>query len=111
MDFLRYKKGRRFCGRPFFVPSNTSSQFARKSTMLFFLWKKGTRLRVEAASLPAFDGIFCVRLFRWKKVSLLTELENVPGWLSTKVPSLRDFLFARNPRRQKPGNRKPAAGA
>jgi len=44
-------------------------------------------------------------------VSLLTELEIVRGWFSTKVPSLRDFLFARKPRRPEAGNREPVPGA
>ncbi|RMG84211.1 MAG: hypothetical protein D6714_08370, partial [Bacteroidetes bacterium] len=46
-----------------------------------------------------------------KKVSLLTELEKVRGWLSTKVAPLRGFLFERNPRRRKPENRKPVTVA
>ncbi|RMG78982.1 MAG: hypothetical protein D6714_17125, partial [Bacteroidetes bacterium] len=57
------------------------------------MWKKCARLRAGAEASRAFDFRFFVHLFRWKKVSLLTELENVPGWLSTKVSSLRDFYL------------------
>ncbi|RMG83303.1 MAG: hypothetical protein D6714_10000, partial [Bacteroidetes bacterium] len=38
-------------------------------------------------------GFLCVRFVEKRKVSLLTELENVGGWFSTKVPPLRGFLF------------------
>ncbi|RMG88624.1 MAG: hypothetical protein D6714_00390 [Bacteroidetes bacterium] len=81
--------------------------------MKLFFWKKmspssrgGRALRRR--SEVAFASVGFVRK---KAVSLLTELENVGGWFSTKVPPLRGFLFDRDPRRRRARDRKPVVGA
>ncbi|RMG88625.1 MAG: hypothetical protein D6714_00395 [Bacteroidetes bacterium] len=48
-----------------------------------------------------FFAFASVGFVRKEAVSLLTELENVGGWFSTKVTPLRGFLFGRDPRRQR----------
>ncbi|RMG79048.1 MAG: hypothetical protein D6714_16965 [Bacteroidetes bacterium] len=65
----------------------------RRSDILFFLWEKiapafapGRRLRMRA-----FFVFSCGGFDRKRKVSLLTELEHVFEWFSTKMPPRRGW--------------------
>ncbi|RMG82625.1 MAG: hypothetical protein D6714_11045 [Bacteroidetes bacterium] len=91
----------RFSLRRFSPPAFFRAAFVGKAgharwIWIFFVEKKcrasgrGRRFEGRGGFGFSFGGFVGKR-----KVSLLTELENVCEWFSTKVPSLRDFLFER----------------